>query len=254
MPPVYADHPFQLIATPTYQLQDGEKSNECIDAATHMALAHNLMIRSLNAMYLQAPHIAAEQEGPFLRFCELWHQVVEHHHRTEEEILFPMLEEMTGDRDVMAENAKQHDAFQGGLTVFVGYVRECLSGERKYDSEELVLVLDEFAPILWQHLSDEIPSLVALERYGAKVDGFLAKFAAEVGKTQKELGILAGAVFVMATNDVDFEDGIHTDFPPIPYVVSWGLRNVAWWAHSDWWEFAPCDKSGKMRPLNIPSA
>ncbi|KAI1412111.1 hemerythrin HHE cation binding domain-containing protein [Hypoxylon sp. FL1857] len=254
MSSVYANGPFQLLTTPTYQLSEGEKPNEFVNAATHMALVHNLIIRSLNAMYLQAPHISAEQEKPFLQFAELWYRVVEHHHRTEEEILFPMLEEMSGDEDVMKENTKQHDAFQTGLALFASYVRQCLAHEKKFNGEEMVRAFHRFAPILWQHLSDEIPTLIGLERYGARTSGFYAKFAAEVEKTQRELGVLAGAVFVIATHDVEFEGGIHKDFPPIPSAVTWGLRNVAWWAHTDWWQFAPCDRQGKMRPLMIVAA
>ncbi|KAI1360613.1 hemerythrin HHE cation binding domain-containing protein [Xylaria arbuscula] len=254
MPPVYADHPFSLVTTPTSQLRNGEKPNEFVTAATHMALAHNLMIRALNAMYLQAPHVQSQQEKPFLQFAELWYRVVEHHHRTEEEIFFPMLEEMTGEKGVMQENSKQHDAFQAGLGTFISYVRQCISQEKGYSGEELVHILDGFAPVLCQHFLDEIPTLLALEKYGDKVKGFFAKFVAEVEKTQQELGVLAGAVFVLATHDVEFEGGIHDDFPPIPSVITWGLRNVAWWAHNDWWSFAPCDRAGKMRPLKTSTA
>ncbi|KAI3337280.1 hemerythrin HHE cation binding domain-containing protein [Xylariaceae sp. AK1471] len=251
MSEVYADHPFQLLTTPTYQLHDNEKPNEFVNATTHMALAHNMMIRSLNAMYLQAPHISPEQARPFLQFAELWCKVVEHHHRTEEDIFFPMLEEMTGEKDIMKANSEQHDAFQSVLGIFAAYIRQCLSRENKYNGTELIRIFDGFAPVLWQHLSDEIPTLIALEQYWEKVTGFHAKFAAEVEKTQQELGVLAGAVFVIATHDVEYEGGIHVEFPPIPSVITWGLRNVAWWAHHDWWYFAPCDRSGKMRQLNI---
>ncbi|KAJ2981744.1 hypothetical protein NUW58_g6610 [Xylaria curta] len=252
MSSIYASHPFQLLTTPTYQLRNNEEPNEFVNAATHMALAHNLIIRPLNAMYLQAPHIESEQQKPFLEFAELWYRVVEHHHRTEEEILFPMLQEMTGDKNVMQENTRQHDAFQTGLASFADYVRQCLAG-KEFDGKELIRLFDGFAPILCQHLSDEIPTLVALEQYGARVSGYHAKFAAEVEKTQQELGVLAGAVFVMATHDVEFEGGIHKDFPPIPSAITWGLRNLAWWAHRDWWQFAPCDRLGKMRPLSYVS-
>lgn len=218
-----------------------------------MALAHNLMIRSLNAIYLQAPHIRPEQHEPFLHFAELWYKSIEHHHRTEETIFFPILEEMTGVKGIMEANSEQHDAFQSGLKTFINYVRRCLSGETEYNSNELLQILDDFAPVMWKHLEDEIPTFVNLKQYSEKLKGFHARLSAEAEKTQQELGILAGAVFVMATHDVDYENGIHAGFPPIPAAITWGLRNVAWWAHRDWWAFAPCDRLGKMRPLDIPS-
>ncbi|XDG05339.1 hypothetical protein ABKA04_004954 [Annulohypoxylon sp. FPYF3050] len=254
MAEVYADHPFQLLPTPTYQFCKDGKADEFIETATHMALVHNVMIRCLNTIYLQAPHIHLEQEKPFLQFAEFWYKVVEHHHRTEEEYLFPVIEEMSGTKDVMQENTKQHDAFQDGLRAYVDHVRRCLSGELKYRGSEFLEVIDSFAPILWEHLRDEIPTFVELRKYGRKLHGFFARLAAEAGKTQQELGVLSGAVFLMVTHDVEYEDGIHAGFPPVPAAVTWGLRNVAWWAHRDWWAFAPCDSSGKMRPLGVPAS
>ncbi|KAI1770136.1 hemerythrin HHE cation binding domain-containing protein [Hypoxylon cercidicola] len=252
MAKVYADHPFQLLTTPTYQLRNDEEADEFIEAATHMACAHNVMIRSLNAIYIQAPHIGPEQQQSFLQFAEVWYQGVEHHHRIEDEIFFPVLEEMTGEKGIMQVNVEQHDAFHPGLEAFADYMRRCLAGEARYDGKELVRLIDGFAPVFCQHLADEIPTFVALKKWGETLKGFHTRLAVEAQKTNQELGILAGAVFLMVTHDVDYEDGIHKDFPPIPAPITWGLRNLAWWAHRDWWAFAPCDRYGKMRPLDIP--
>ncbi|KAI1073377.1 hypothetical protein F5B20DRAFT_597729 [Whalleya microplaca] len=161
---------------------------------------------------------------------------------------------MTGEKGIMQASTEQHDGFRGGLETFVDYVWHCIAGEAKYAAQELVRIIDGFEPVLWQHLNDEIPAFVDLRKYSERLKGFHSGFAVEAEKTHRELGILAGAVFLMATHDVEYEDGIHTDFPPIPSAISWGLRNVAWWVHRDWWAFAPCDRSGKMRPLDIPSA
>ncbi|KAI1086273.1 hemerythrin HHE cation binding domain-containing protein [Rostrohypoxylon terebratum] len=206
-----------------------------------MAVVHNVMIRALNAIYLQAPHIRPEQEKSFLQFAEFWYKAVEHHHRTEEEYFFPILEKMTGTKD-------------GGLRQCVDYVRRCLSGEEKYSGSKLLEVIDSFGYVLWEHLRDEIPTFVDLRRYGKKLNGFFPRLTSEAGKTQQELGIFAGAVFLLVTHDVEYEDGIHIGFPPIPAVIKWGLINVAWWVHRDWWEFAPCDCYGKMKPLRIAAS
>lgn len=212
------------------------------------------MIRSLNAIYLQAPHIRPEQETSFLGFAELWYRGVEQHHRTERNLFFPVLDEMTGEKDIMQANVEQHETFRAGLEAYHDYVLRCLSGEAKYDGKELVRAIDGFAPAFVQHCVDEVPSFVGLRRYGDKLKGFHARFGKEAEKNHQELGILAGAVFLMATHDVEYEGGTHTNFPPIPWVITWGLRNVAWWAHNDWWAFAPCDRWGRMRPLNVPAA
>lgn len=253
MSEVFANHPFQLLPTPAYQLQKDEKPDEFTNAATQMACAHNVMIRALNAIYLQAMHIRSDQEQAFLSFAHMWYKAVEHHHRTEEVYFFPLIEKMAAEKGVMQKDTEQHDAFQPGLKEYKDYIERCLSAQENYSGKELVRILDGFAPILWQHLADEIPSFISLRRYGDKLEGFHARLATEAKETETELGILAGAVFLMVSHDVDYENGIHTNFPPIPAPITWGLRNLAWWAHRDWWAFAPCDSSGKMRPLDIPS-
>ena len=210
------------------------------------------MIRSLNAIYLQAPYIRPEKAHTFLSFAHMWYKAVEHHHRTEEDFFFPVIERVAGEKGIMQTNSEQHDAFQPGLKEYKEFVECCLAGREQYNGKKLQQILDGFASTLWQHLADEIPSFDDLRRYGDRLKGFHATLAAEAKETETELGILAGAVFVIVNHDADYEGGIHTNFPPIPAPITWGLRNVAWWAHRDWWEFAPCDRYGKMQPLKLP--
>ncbi|RYO96762.1 hypothetical protein DL763_003038 [Monosporascus cannonballus] len=225
--------------------------DEFINGATHMALAHNVMIRSLNAIYLQAPHIQPGEQPAFLRFAEVWHKSVEHHHKTEEDIFFPIVEEMSGQKGIMEVNAQQHNAFQSGLEAFIAYLRQCLAREAQFDGKYLVRILDGFAQVMCERLADEITTFVDFRNRGEKLKGYHARLVAEAQKVQ-QLGLLDDVMFMMANHDVDFEDGIH-DFPPVPAVIAWGQRNIVWWAHYDWWAFAPCDRSGKMRPLDLPS-
>ncbi|KAI1380444.1 hypothetical protein F4677DRAFT_406866 [Hypoxylon crocopeplum] len=177
-----------------------------------MTYAHNTMIRSLNAIYFQAPYVKLEEQRPFLQFIEIMYQGVEHHHRTENDIFFPILEEMTGDKGIMHVNIEHHGAFQPDLQAFTAYVRRCLAGAAQYDGKEIVRLIDTcFGPALWQHLADEILTFVALKEYGETLKGFHARLTAEAGKTQQKLGILAGVVFVMVN---------HKDFPPTPAPIS----------------------------------
>ncbi|KAI0476618.1 hemerythrin HHE cation binding domain-containing protein [Xylariaceae sp. FL0804] len=254
MAPTYADHPFKLVRTPHSTLSAGEEPDEYVESATHMACAHNLFIRALNAIYLQAPHVPPAQLRGFLGFAEMFYTSVEHHHRTEEDYFFPLLVKMSGDKDIMRENHEQHEAFQAGLAEYVAYVRRCQADHAAYDAAELVRLIDGFGPVLQKHLEDEIPSFVALRKHDDKLKGFFKQLQALADKTAMEVGLFAGGVFVMANHDVEYEGGLHASFPPIPGAVAWGMRNMAWWVHSDWWAFAPCDGSGKMRPLDVPAA
>ncbi|KAI1499366.1 hemerythrin HHE cation binding domain-containing protein [Biscogniauxia marginata] len=78
-----------------------------------------------------------------------------------------------------------HYRVEDGLETFTDYVRRCLAGEAKYEGDELV--------------------------------------RSDPG--QFRLGVLAGAVFLMVTHDVGYEDGIHDNVPPTSAPITWGLRN-----------------------------
>ncbi|KAI1758640.1 hypothetical protein GGR53DRAFT_524519 [Hypoxylon sp. FL1150] len=165
-----------------------------------MACPHNVMIRYLNAIYLQGPHIRAEQQQPFLYlFTELWYKSVEQLHRIEDNIFLPIVEEMTGEEGIMQVDTERHDAFLLELEAFVGY--------------ELVRLIDSFAPALWKHLG-----------------GIHVRFVLESEKTHQEFGLLAGTVFLMGTHNIDYEKGIHKKSSLVPAPIVWELKNLAWWA------------------------
>jgi hypothetical protein len=51
-----------------------------------MAVSHNIYIRGLNAIYNQAGNVTSPTEvRDFLTFCQIWLEVIQHHHSLEEE-------------------------------------------------------------------------------------------------------------------------------------------------------------------------
>jgi hypothetical protein len=181
MAPIYADHPFPLIPTPTsLKLAKGEKTDIFDDLASEMALVHNIMIRGLNAIYLQAPHMRPSNAKPFCRFAVRWNTVLNLHHAGEEEDLFPDIEEMAGEKGIMDTNVEQHHAFHEGLAEFHAYVTACAVGKETYNGAKLVRLIDGFGPTLVEHLGDEIPSIENLRKYGVeKMKDLTGKFEEE---------------------------------------------------------------------------
>jgi hemerythrin-like domain-containing protein len=148
-----------------------------------MVLVHNMMLRGLNSIYLQAQHISKADERPFCKYILVWHLILHHHHAGEEAALFPVLDEMTGEKDVMAANVEQHHAFRAGLDAFVAYVKDCEAGKQTYDGDKIVALIDAFGKILSDHLADEIPTILDLRRFGAeKVEDFPKVMDEEGGK------------------------------------------------------------------------
>jgi hypothetical protein len=131
-----------------------------------MALAHNGIIRGLNSIYIQAPHLPANDQATirdFLTYCQCWCESMHHHHESEEQEFFPSIEKLSGIPGLMARNVEQHKAFTPGFEEFQTYARTCQP--KDYDGQKLKSLVDAFAQPLVQHLHDEIETLRALDKY-----------------------------------------------------------------------------------------
>ena len=132
-----------------------------------MTHVHNTLIRGLNSIYLQAPHVSSSADiRDLLFFCAAWVKMVEHHHDTEETTLFPAIEEFTKTPGFMEGNKEQHLAFTPGLDRFLKYAQA--TNPEAYDWHTLKDIIDSFTPSLMKHLVDEIDTLLGLERYDSK--------------------------------------------------------------------------------------
>jgi hypothetical protein len=179
----WADTPFSLIETPSKTENDSvnlhktlssieqknRKANEeaqlshsSIHCASEMAHAHNVLIRGLNSLYQQAPHVTQPNDiRDFLVFCKAWVVMATHHHDTEESTIFPRLAAFTNNPNIMAVNMEQHEAFHTGLLHLAEYVDQTMP--ETYESAKLLAIVDGFAPALIKHLHDEIGSFLALK-------------------------------------------------------------------------------------------
>ena len=134
--------------------------------ATQMSLAHNGIIRGLNSIYLQAPHLPPHDTSTardFLTYCQCWGESMHHHHDAEEKAFFPDIESIAGVEGLMESNVEQHRAFTPGFEAFEGYCRNVKPEE--FDGQKLRSLVEGFAEPLVKHLHDEIETLRALGKY-----------------------------------------------------------------------------------------
>ena len=180
----WADGPFKLIESPRkrlgvylprsvdvdqancWQITDLKKESGAIFAATDMCLAHNMMIRMLNCIYLQAPNVKLEKDiADFATFMHAFLVMLHEHHGNEEKMYFPWLEELNGEvKDLMNKNVEQHHGFAAGLQAFEDYVAALREGKAEYDSAKVISLIDVLAPTLVEHLHEEIPTFEALDK------------------------------------------------------------------------------------------
>lgn len=70
---------------------------------------HNVIIRGMNCMYLQAEYITPGTAPDFLTFCRAWCETINNHHYCEEEAYFPIIEKACGIEGISDSNVEQHD-------------------------------------------------------------------------------------------------------------------------------------------------
>jgi hypothetical protein len=174
-----------------------------------MANVHNMIIRGVNSIYLQAPHVKPADVPAFVQYCIQWYRLLDVHHTTEETDFFVAVEkvrgsqscsisisfrifgpsgllltairtQMTGEKGCMDANVDQHHAFADGVAAFKSYIYRCAENPSEFDGRKLVEMIDLFGGVLIQHLTDEIPTLIALGRFGDdKMASLESTFATE---------------------------------------------------------------------------
>jgi hemerythrin-like domain-containing protein len=161
--------------------------------ASHMANVHNTFIRTLNTIYLQAPYITTpELAADFFQYCRSLGSLLYLHHSQEEEVLFPKWEKLSGQKGLMEVNVHQHEEFQPKLAEFNTYVET--TKPRDYSAEKMKELIDAFAPALMTHLADEIPTIMALRKYGKDVQKAHDEFEAEVRRIVDAVGHLSSFI------------------------------------------------------------
>lgn len=130
-----------------------------------MALLHNVLLRGLNCIYLQALTVKKPTDiKEFAIFCDAWSCVLHSHHATEETVYFPLLEKMCSPKNkgVLAKNHAEHETFLPGLFAFDVYVSGVKDDGKEYDGEKLKGLIDAFGPATERHLRNEIKLLESL--------------------------------------------------------------------------------------------
>ncbi|KDQ17586.1 hypothetical protein BOTBODRAFT_172044 [Botryobasidium botryosum FD-172 SS1] len=242
----WADGPWPLIETPAKTMDI--KRHAAVQIANEMCHPHNLMIRGINSIYLQAPHVKKPADiADFLYFCGSWCQLVAQHHKEEEDFFFPAVEKAIEKPGFFDGEVEEHHTFLIGFDEMRKYLKE--TTPETFSAARLNGIIDKFATDLQKHLSGEIQTLLALEKE-PKADGAtLLKIANEAGeRAVKELGSET-LPFILGLCDRTYEGGIHNFPPGMPAFVPW-LAHY-WFArpHRGAWRFCPSDTWKKPRPL-----
>jgi len=92
------------------------------------------------------------------------------HHDGEEAYFFPDLERISGETGLMECNVAGHRDFETKFNAWGTWLQDCLSSAQPFTSTRNIELMDAFSPLLSTHLYDEIPTIIALRRFGDKLD------------------------------------------------------------------------------------
>jgi hypothetical protein len=140
------------------------------------------------------------------------------------------------------------DEFESGIEAYKTYLLSLKGAESTFSAAHLISIIDTFSGPLIKHLSDEIPTLEALSRFGTSIP-FLTISEVEMRKASDRIPKTEGLPFFFFNMDRTFEGGLWEHWPPIPGVVRWILVRVVARKHAGWWRFASCDYDGMPQKL-----
>ncbi|CAJ2501273.1 Uu.00g041260.m01.CDS01 [Anthostomella pinea] len=251
----WADEPFKLIATPSKRLDDHHAYVHCASEMTH---SHNVIIRGLNAIIQQAPHVPdstdpsynAQDVNDLLFYTQSWAKMLAQHHSVEETYIFPDLKKLSGDSFMMDDALHQHELFHDGLEKLLAYVSSTEPGDYRRDAPGgMKDIIDSFSKDLTDHLYAEIDEILGMGNLDSAGLRQVWDQAEKVAKANGNLGMLYD-VFpcVLGCADKTCEGG--NTFPPLPGVVLYAVKY--WFASGNGaWRFNPCDLWGQPRPLTF---
>ncbi|KAF2759885.1 hypothetical protein EJ05DRAFT_484781 [Pseudovirgaria hyperparasitica] len=240
----WVDKPWPLLETPS-KTQD-TKSHAAIHIADDMAQVHNVLIRGINSIYLQAKQVPAgngTDAADFLFYIHCYCDLLELHHEAEEEFLFPEITKLAGKPELFQQSIEQHHDFTDGVRRLHEYAKT--TSPTEYSGVQVCSIIESFTDALQVHLKAEISDLLSLNYLDdAKLMDIFKRSekAKKPAKSDEMFPLFFGLV------DKDYEGGIHR-FPAVPGFVYYLVRY--WFArkHASSWRFLPCDFWGQRREL-----
>ncbi|KAH8809542.1 hypothetical protein DL96DRAFT_568659 [Flagelloscypha sp. PMI_526] len=213
-------------------------------AALDMTVLHNLFIRAMNSLLYHAPKITKKDVPSFLRYSLAFIHTLHHHHATEEELYFPVLEESLGEGH-MGSNVVGHEEFQPSFNEFTVLCTKMAANPSTWDASAFVASIHAFAKPLTKHLAEEIVSLDAeVLRKGIKESDLIRCNKMVEKRVQTESSLTEYFLMVICNNDKVFGGWLI----PLP----WFMKAVIAWIivplNASMWKYATADGWGNLKP------
>lgn len=240
-------------------------------------MVHNSIFRGYNSIYHQAPYVGEADKADFVGYCLTWHKFATTHAENEEISLFPKTEELLEDKTIWEESHKEHgtsgcavkygaddltgqtnmgsETFMPGIARFQDYL-VTLKSPSHFSGTQLLEIMASFQEPLEAHFRSEISTIADLAHHprtpqegSADEKAATAAFDTRERNSLIKSGVTDVLPFFLFNFDREYEDGLWTNWPPIPGPVRWMLMSAAKALHPGWWKFASCDAARRRRAL-----
>ncbi|KAH8723461.1 hypothetical protein GQ44DRAFT_570743, partial [Phaeosphaeriaceae sp. PMI808] len=136
----WADKPFELVPIPGQPGAPSCSNPGLLSVCIEMANVHNTLLRGLNSIYLQAPHVSQPVDiADLMLYTKAWAETVHVHHSHEESLFFPRVLELAKEAGLadhlMDQNIDQHHTFEPKLQETLAWAEEVRKGKKEYDSK-----------------------------------------------------------------------------------------------------------------------
>ncbi|KDR77178.1 hypothetical protein GALMADRAFT_139192 [Galerina marginata CBS 339.88] len=242
------DGPYPLISISNTSFDFHNTSNIAQWFSTELSLTHNVILRALNAIWLNAFLVLPADEGDFMGFGLACLSMIRSHHETQEKVVFPILQEKID----MRMNVVQHIEFDELLKDLETYLRKVQNKQEPYDSGRLLELRAALGSRLVQHLHDEVDTVNPKYLYAFSKQE-LMNLVHAIDEHKKNFRDSATLLPFIVTNHHK-EDA--PDWPIVPASLKWLTNHVGFQLHRHYWKFSPYTATGDVQtypPHSEPS-
>jgi hypothetical protein len=212
--------------------------------AVEVVVIHNCLIRALNSIYVQAPHIPLSEYNNFTTYALATYRGLVAHDPSSGNSLFSALERLTGN-----DRYTQHHAeFDTPLTAWGNWLQSIASKKNNFSPDICRSMMDDFMPALHEHL-EIVPWCISLSfnesSEGPHIADMMKEHMERVFGQMSKTKILP--VFVL-NHDAAFMGEKH-EFLGGMALVRWVLREVCAMKYKECWKFSTMGFDGKVREV-----
>ncbi|GAA97326.1 uncharacterized protein L969DRAFT_17236 [Mixia osmundae IAM 14324] len=187
--------------------------------AIDISLVHNAFIRSLNTIVYwsrKVDSMSDKDKRDWFCYVELWAEALEHHHKLEESLIFPQLEEKL-EKPQMASNVDAHRHILPGIEGLLSLTKQLINGEKQWNQRDFLALLDTWLPTLNEHFKEEVVTLSADNIRSVPERDVKEIFDKVTKHIQQTYSFDRDVPFVGTCLDRQAEP----DFPPWPFFIVW---------------------------------